>query len=74
MIAYPKQAAFALLKKEIFRAVAANPRGIRQSEVAKIVGIPKEFDHNWITKGILDGLVSEGRLHKSERKLFTIAA
>jgi hypothetical protein len=69
-----KQVAFSHLKKEVFRAVAAHPRGIRQSDVAKIVGIPKEFDHNWITKGILDGLVTEGRLHKSERKLFTIAA
>ena len=68
-----KQAAFADLKREVFRVVKAHPKGIRQCDVAKIVGIPKEFDHNWITKGVLDGLVTEGQLHKSPQKLFTTA-
>lgn len=67
-----KQAAFAHLKREVLRIVKAHPKGIRQCDVAKIVGIPKEFDHNWITKGILDGLVAQGVLKKNERKLFTI--
>ena len=52
----------------------ADSNGIRQSEVAKYLGIPSKFDHNWMTKGLLDGLVEEGRITKDENKLFHIAA
>ena len=65
---------FLNLKTAALNCVKENPDGIRQAEVAKVLGIPSKFDHNWITKGILDGLVAEGQINKVEinrRKLFT---
>jgi len=65
------KAAFEDLKFAALNIVSAHPSGIRQSEVAKQLGIPAQFDHNWITKHLLDGLVEQGVLAKSDRKLFT---
>ena len=64
--------AFQTLKVAIIDVVANEPRGIRQSAVAKALGIPAKFDNNWITKSMLDGLVKEEILLKDENKLFTI--
>ena len=64
---------FLNLKNAALTAVKENPEGIRQADVAKHLGIPSKFDHNWITKGILDGLVEERQIKKVEinrRKLF----
>ena len=63
--------AFEELKATTMRCVATAD-GIRQADVARLLGIPSSFDNNWITKGLLDGLVDEGRLTKDERKLFRI--
>lgn len=62
---------FLNLKTEVLNIVCRHPDGIRQSEVAKELGIPSKFDHNWITKGLLDGMVEENLIKKSESKLFT---
>lgn len=62
---------FENLKFATLQVVSAHPEGIRQSEVAKALGIPSAFDKNWITKHLLDGLVAQGMLIKNERKLFT---
>ena len=62
---------FTALKKAALQTVQAHPEGIRQSDVARALGIPSKFDHNWITKHLLDGLVEQGKLVKNERKLFT---
>ena len=62
---------FNQLKMAALNIVCKHPEGIRQSEVAKQLGIPAKFDHNWITKHLLDGLVDQGVLAKSDRKLFT---
>ena len=62
---------FENLKFAALNIVSRHPAGIRQSDVAKALGIPSKFDHNWITKHLLDGLVEQGLLHKNERKLFT---
>ena len=62
---------FENLKFATLKVVSAHPEGIRQSDVAKALGIPSAFDHNWITKHLLDGLVEQGMLIKNERKLFT---
>ena len=59
------------LKFAALKVVSHPPEGIRQSDVAKALGIPSKFDHNWITKHLLDGLVEQGILLKNERKLFT---
>ena len=59
------------LKFAALKVVSHHPEGIRQSDVAKALGIPAKFDHNWITKHLLDGLVEQGMLVKNERKLFT---
>ena len=63
---------FQTMKDSALKCVSEND-GIKQSEVAKHLGIPSQFDHNWITKGLLDGLVDEGRLTKDSKKLFRIA-
>ena len=63
---------FSQLKMAALNIVCKHPAGIRQSDVARQLGIPSKFDHNWITKHLLDGLVEEGMLAKSERKLFTV--
>ena len=63
--------AFEELKATAVRCVAATD-GIRQADVARVLGIPSSFDNNWITKGLLDGLVDEGRLTKDESKIFRI--
>ena len=65
--------AFQNLKAVAIRVVKSNPKGIRQAAVARELGIPAKFDHNWITKSLLDGLVEEGVLQKDENKLFTAA-
>lgn len=65
------QLPFENLKMAALNIVSRHPEGIRQSEVAKLLGIPSKFDHNWITKGLLDGMVDAGVLRKSETKLFT---
>ena len=62
---------FSQLKMAALNIVSRHPSGIRQADVAKQLGIPSEFDHNWITKHLLDGLVAQGILAKSDRKLFT---
>ena len=62
---------FLNLKTAALNIVSRHPDGIRQSEVAKLLGIPAKFDHNWITKGLLDGMVEENLIRKSENKLFT---
>ena len=62
---------FLNLKTAALNIVSRHPDGIRQSEVAKLLGIPAAFDHNWITKHLLDGLVTAGVIKKSEGKLFT---
>ena len=62
---------FLNLKTAALNIVSRHPDGIRQSEVAKLLGIPSKFDHNWITKGLLDGMVEENLIKKSESKLFT---
>ena len=62
---------FLNLKTAAFNIVCRQPDGIRQSEVAKELGIPSKFDHNWITKSLLDGMVEENLIKKSESKLFT---
>ena len=48
-------------------------RVLRLRQEARELGIPAKFDHNWITKSLLDGLVEEGVLQKDENKLFTAA-
>lgn len=60
------------MKTSALRCVSEND-GIKQSEVAKYLGIPSQFDHNWMTKGLLDGLVEEGKVTKDDKKLFRIA-
>ena len=62
---------FENLKFAALNIVSRHPAGIRQSDVAKALGIPSAFDHNWITKHLLDGLVLEGLIEKDDRKLFT---
>lgn len=62
---------FLNLKTAALNIVSRHPKGIRQSEVARLLGIPSKFDHNWITKALLDGMVEENLIKKSERKLFT---
>lgn len=63
---------FQNMKTSALRCVSEND-GIKQSEVAKYLGIPSQFDHNWMTKGLLDGLVEEGKVTKDDKKLFRIA-
>lgn len=58
------------LKFATLKVVSAYPKGIRQSDVAKALGIPAEFDHNWITKCLLDGLVEQELIVKTPNKLF----
>ena len=67
------QIPFEHLKMAALNIVSRHPDGIRQAEVAKLLGIPAAFDHNWITKHLLDGLVTAGVIEKSEDKLFTTA-
>ena len=62
---------FNQLKMAALNIVCKHPAGIRQADVAKQLGIPAQFDNNWITKHLLDGLVDQGVLGKSDRKLFT---
>jgi DNA-binding IclR family transcriptional regulator len=59
------------LKFAALNIVSRHPDGIRQADVAKALGIPAKFDHNWITKHLLDGLVEQNVLRKDERKRFT---
>ena len=63
--------AFEDLKFAALNVVSAHPTGIRQADVAKALGIPPAFDHNWITKHLLDGLVQQGLIAKDKFKLFT---
>lgn len=70
-LALDTKAAFEDLKFAALNIVNSHPAGIRQCDVAKALGIPSQFDHNWITKSLLDGLVQQGLLVKNERKLFT---
>ena len=64
---------FEQLKFAALNIVSRHPRGIRQADVARALGIPSAFDHNWITKHLLDGLVQQGLIEKDDRKLFTAA-
>ena len=62
---------FENLKFAALNIVSRHPEGIRQADVAKALGIPAKFDHNWITKHLLDGLVEQNVLRKDECKRFT---
>ena len=64
--------AFANFKMAVIDIVTDAPKGIKQAQVARELGIPANFDNNWITKSMLDGLVKEEILVKDENKFFTL--
>ena len=62
-----------ILSRQVLAVIKQHPMGLKQSEIAAKIGIPRTEDNNWITYYVLKSMVKNGLLIKNDQKTFLLA-
>lgn len=64
---------YSTLTNQISEILSEHPHGLRQSQIAAKLGIPRAKDNNWIAYYLLKAMQNEGLVTKDNQKTFFLA-